>query len=202
MNTRCGGCKYKTDHIAKARFQCNPNEVDQVTFRAQLFAPGNSTNAATILGYIQDWLNSQRPTISIVGVDFTVDPSCNVKGATSFDEEFCETQRVTTSSISRSNAAAISSSISTGIAGTAGTAGTGRSSASVGIGLGVAIGAIVVFGVMIIVLVFIVVFVRRTKIKYQAGDAKLAIIDYALKLTAQTKYYLYCLKAKTLNSQR
>ena len=176
VNTRCGGCKYKTDHIAKARFQCNPNEVDQVTFRAQLFAPGSSSNATIIIDYIQDWLNSQRPTINVAGVDFTVDPSCNVRGATSFNEEFCETQRVTTSSIS--------------------------SSIAVGIGLGVAIGAIVVFGVMIIVLVFIVMFVRRTKIKYQAEDARLAIIDYALKLTAQTKYYLYCLKAKTLNSQK
>lgn len=159
MNTRCSGCNFKTDHIAKARFQCNPDEVDQVTFRAQLFAPGSTSNATIILGYIQDWLNSQRPTINVAGVDFTVDPSCNVQGATSFDEEFCGTQRATAGS-------------STGSA--------------VGIGLGVAIGAIVVFAVMIIVLVFIVVFVRRTKIKYQAGgygDARLAIIKYTLKLT-------------------
>ena len=119
MNTRCiGGCNITPDHIAMAQFQCNPNEVDQVTFRARLFAPGN-ISSTTILSYIQNWLNSQHPLINIVGVDFTVDPSCNVQGATTFDDNFCLTQRLSTDSSIRS---------------------------TVGIGLGVAIGAIVVLG--------------------------------------------------------
>lgn len=118
VNTRCDGCNITPNHIAMAQFQCNSNEVDQVTFRARLFAPGNMTNT-TILSYIQDWLNSQHPTINIVGVDYTVDPSCNLQGATTFNDDFCVTQRPSTDNSIRS---------------------------TVSIGLGVAIGAIVVLG--------------------------------------------------------
>ena len=78
-----------------AQLQCNPNEVDLVTFIARLFR--NITNT-TVLSYIQNWLNSQHPTINIVGVDFTVDPSCNVQGATTFDDDFCLTQHPSTDS--------------------------------------------------------------------------------------------------------
>ena len=83
------------------QFQCNPNVVDQVTFRARLFAPGNITNT-TILSYIQNWLKSQHPLINIIGVDFTVDPSCNVQGATAFEDDFCVTQCPSTNSSIRS----------------------------------------------------------------------------------------------------
>lgn len=128
------------------RFQCNSDdsESDQATFRGQLFAPGNVPNI-TILGYVNSWLNSTTtpPTVTIDGVNFNVDSSCMLS-IRSFDDTLCTTARTGTSS--------------------------GAIGSSVGIGLGVGIGAIVVFAIMIVVLVFIVVFVRRTRIKYSAGD--------------------------------
>lgn len=88
INLGCN-CGLTTDYITDERFQCNPDEDDQATFRARLF--GTCTyNNETFIGYLNRWVRT-IPTIVILGVEYSVDENCHPVNVSSFNELYCRT---------------------------------------------------------------------------------------------------------------
>ena len=144
INKQCQNC-FSPALIAQQRFQCNPDasESDQVTFRAQLFAPGTRT-ATDIVGFVGTWVTGSTTasaSVNIDGVDFAVDSSCSA-AVSDFNADFCTTSRPTTAT------------------GSASGLGTG---ATAGISAAVVITVLAAACIVAVVIVFVLVFNHRAK---------------------------------------
>ncbi len=83
-------CQYSLHHIIEQHFECSEDSSTEVTFRAKLYS-SNEIEAATLVQYLQEWVNSKSNTIHIINqtdIVIKLNTDCGV-GIDSYNDTLC-----------------------------------------------------------------------------------------------------------------